>query len=123
MAQLLERGESEVGAVPILAAVGPLQLEVVSSRMESEYGCSVKFEPLPYQYARWAMAGWEAMDDAQAAGKLMNVRKLQDQYGRPVILFPSEWRLNTAMSELGESLTLRPYALAPDIEAKRKSKK
>jgi len=121
--QLLERGEDVVGAVPILAAVGPLQLEVVSSRMESEYGCAVTFETLPYQHARWAMAGWDAMDQAQAAGKLMNVRKLQDQYGRPVILFPSEWRLNTATSELGESLALRPYALAPDIEAKRKSKK
>lgn len=121
--QLLERGEEEVGAVPILAAVGPLQLEVVSSRMQSEYSCVISFEPLPYQYARWAMAGWEAMDEAQAEGKLMNVRKLQDGYGRPVILFPSEWRLNTAMSELGDKLQLRPYALAPDIEAKRKSKK
>jgi len=121
--QLMERGEEEVGAVPILAAVGPLQLEVVLSRMASEYGCEVKFEPLPYQYARWAMAGWDAMDEAQADGKLMNVRKLQDTYGRPVILFPSEWRLGTATSELGDKLQLRPYALAPDIEAKRKSKK
>ena len=48
---------------------------------------------------------------------------LQDVYGRPVLLFPSEWRLNTAVGELGEPLGLRPYALAPDIEAKRKSKK
>jgi len=121
--QLMERGEEEIGAVPILAAVGPLQLEVVSSRMASEYGCEVTFEPLPYQYARWAMAGWEPMDEAQADGKLVNVRKLQDTWGRPVILFPSEWRLNTAVAELGEKCQLRPYALAPDIEAKRKSKK
>ena len=49
--------------------------QVVSSRMASEYGCEVKFEPLPYQYARWAMAGWDAMDEAQADGKLMNVRR------------------------------------------------
>ena len=34
------------------------------------------------------------------------------------------WRaLGARRPELGESLALRPYALAPDIEAKRKSKK
>ena len=39
---LRERGDS----VPILAAVGPLQLEVVKSRMAAEYGVDVKFDPV-----------------------------------------------------------------------------
>lgn len=87
---LIAPAQLEAGAVPVLAAVGPLQLEVVSSRLQSEYGVEVTFEPLPYQHARWAMGGWEKVDEAQADGKLMNLRKMQDVYGRPVLLFPSE---------------------------------
>jgi len=34
--QLRERGEEAGGGVPVLAAVGPLQLEVVASRMKPE---------------------------------------------------------------------------------------
>ena len=120
--QLDERGSPAAGSFPVLAAVGPLQLEVFSSRMRSEYGVNINFEPLPYQYARWAMAGWDKVDVAQAGGKLMNLRKLQDVYGRPVLLFPSEWRLGTATSEVGEELMLRPYALAPDRQFRRNSR-
>ena len=50
------------------------------------------------------------------------MRKLSDTYGRPVLLFPSDWRLNTVAAELGDDLMLRPHALAPDIEQKRRKK-
>ena len=48
---LRERGEEAGGGVPVLAAVGPLQLEVVQSRMASEYNVDISFEPVPFQYA------------------------------------------------------------------------
>ncbi len=55
---LCERGEASgsaaggtTAAVPILAAVGQLQLEVVASRLQTEYGVEVSFEPLPFKQA------------------------------------------------------------------------
>ena len=67
-----------------MAAVGPLQFEVVQARMLSEYGVEVRLETLPYNCARWAMAGWEAVDTADAENQLYGVLQLEDSYGRPV---------------------------------------
>lgn len=90
------------------------------SRLLSEYGVEVKLENLSYMAARWAMGGWEAVAKAQAAGKLLGVKQLEDNWGRPVLLFASEWKLQTVLSELNELLQLRPYAVAPDVEEKRR---
>ena len=108
--------------MPVLAAVGPLQLEVVQSRMSSEYNVDVTFERVAFTGARWALAGWDSVDAAAKENKLLNVKMLSDSWGRPVLLFPSEWRLNTVVGELGVDLKLRPHALAPDVEQKRRKK-
>ena len=120
---LRERGEEAGGGVPILAAVGPLQLDVVKSRMAQEYSVDVSFERVAFTGARWAMAGWDAVDDAKADNKLLNVKTVSDVWGRAVLLFPSEWRLNAVQDELGQTLMLRPHALAPDVEERRRKKK
>ena len=39
--------------VPLLAAVGPLQFEVVQFRLESEYGAASRLEPAPWTVVRW----------------------------------------------------------------------
>ena len=52
-----------------MAAVGPLQFEVVQARMMSEYGVEVRLETIPYSCARWAMAGWDDVDAADADGR------------------------------------------------------
>ena len=122
MQSLRERGEEAGGGVPVLAAVGPLQLEVVQSRMSSEYNVDVTFERVAYSGARWALAGWDAVDEASDANKLLNIKTLSDAYGRPVLLFPSEWRLNAVAEQLGDELKLRPHALAPDVEERRRKK-
>jgi len=119
--QLIERGDTG-GGVPILAAVGGLQLEVVSSRLKSEYGVEISYEMMPQTQARWAMAGWDKVDAALRDRKLLNVKALEDIYGRPVLLFASEWTLNNAVAQLGDELQLRPYALAPDIQERRRKK-
>lgn len=121
--RLREKGEDQAGSAgsaPILAAVGPLQFEVVQSRLASEYGVDVTLERLPFAAARWALAGWPAVEAANAEGKLLGVRRLEDVWGRPVLLFPSEWKLNSVLLECAEALQLRPYAVAPDVEERRR---
>lgn len=44
-------------------------------------------------------------------------------YGRPVLLFQSEWALKNVIVAVGEQLQLKPYALAPDIKDQRRKKK
>lgn len=59
MDQLAEEGAIQAlsdpeggGREQILAAVGPLQFEVVQARLESEYGVKTHLEPLPHTIAR-----------------------------------------------------------------------
>ena len=42
---------------PLLAAVGPLQFEVVQYRLESEYGAASRLEAAPWTVVRWLAAG------------------------------------------------------------------
>ena len=60
--QLLEEGvvqelfrveEQHQQNIRLLAAVGPLQFEVVKYRLESEYGAENVMEPAPWQLLRW----------------------------------------------------------------------
>src|SRR5690606_21771934 len=37
----------------VLGAVGPLQFDVISVRLEGEYNVQARLEALPYQTARW----------------------------------------------------------------------
>lgn len=117
--QLRERGDQGGGA-PIVAAVGPLQFEVVQARMMSEYGVEVRLETIPYSCARWAMAGWDDVDAADADNQLYGVMQLEDAYGRPVLLFNAEWKMNKVVTDSGEQLQLRPFAVAPDVEERRR---
>jgi len=117
--QLRERGDQGGGA-PIVAAVGPLQFEVVQARMMSEYGVEVRLETIPYSCARWAMAGWDDVDAADADNQLYGVMQLEDAYGRPVLLFNAEWKMNKVVADSGEQLQLRPFAVAPDVEERRR---
>ena len=97
-----------------------MQFEVTTSRLENEYGVTASLERLSYSHARWALAGWDAVDAAAAEGKLLGVYKLQDVHNRPVLLFPSEWKMKSVVSAAGKSLQLRPYAVAPDVEERRR---
>ncbi len=96
LAQLLQEGvvrqfNLHIGASrrPILAAVGPLQFEVVQYRLQSEYGAESRIEPTRWKIARWwrktgAPEGFEpeVFSDATLAS---------DHEGRPMVLFSDEW--------------------------------
>ena len=76
---------------PILAAVGQLQLEVVTHRLKSEYGVDANLESMPYQLARWVSDGWPAIENL---GRVFNCKIVKDCWNRPVILFKNVWNLN-----------------------------
>ncbi len=79
-------------AAPLLAAVGPLQFEVVQWRLQSEYGADARLEPTPWQFLRW-------IDPSISAAKLADMRLppgaqlAEDSQERPVILFDADWAL------------------------------
>jgi peptide chain release factor 3 len=78
---------------PIMGAVGALQFEVVRYRLEAEYNVETIMEPLTYSAARWVTG-----DDAEitAIGNGRGRMRAEDQEGRPVILFTTEWDLRYA---------------------------
>ncbi|MHB9129585.1 MAG: peptide chain release factor 3 [Armatimonadota bacterium] len=96
--QLLQEGvvqsftpvKSSTGMMPLLAAVGPLQFEIVQYRLESEYGAPSYLESAP-----WTLARWYRFRDGQAVTlKLPNgAIEAEDRFGQRVLLFPSEWKL------------------------------
>jgi peptide chain release factor 3 len=78
--------------VPLLAAVGPLQFEVVQYRLESEYGAPSRLEPAPWQVARWMRPASGDPKDANPdlpTGATIAI----DSAGQRVLLLPNEWSL------------------------------
>ncbi len=91
---------------PILAAVGALQFEVVSFRLESEYNVETIMEPLSYSAARW-VAGEES--EITSIGNARGRLRAEDKVGRPVIMFTTEWDLRYA-EEHAENVTFHALA-------------
>jgi peptide chain release factor 3 len=94
--QLLQEGvvqvfelRDAVQKVPLLAAVGPLQFEVVQYRLGSEYGAESQLES-----ATWEVFKWLAPDTDPKTLKLpTGCRVAWDSGGLPGVLFPSAWTL------------------------------
>ncbi|WP_218219680.1 peptide chain release factor 3 [Nesterenkonia sp. Act20] len=79
---------------PVLGAVGPMQFEVVSARMESDFGASVSFEPLDFSVAR------DIDDDAaDILRQRQDCEVLYRSDGTPVALFRDPWRLRTVQRD------------------------
>ena len=79
--------------MPLLAAVGPLQFEVVQFRLESEYGATSRLEPAPWAVVRWLPLGLKEEELDQLS--LPTGSRIAYDMGRhPVVLFPTEWAGN-----------------------------
>ena len=98
--QLLQEGVIQVlqlkdamVKVPLLAAVGPLQFEVVQFRLESEYGAASRLETAPWTVVRWLPVHFKE-DDIAGLNLPTGSRIAYDAAQRPVLLFPSEWAMN-----------------------------
>lgn len=77
---------------PLLAAVGPLQFEVVQYRLQSEYGADAKLEIAQWQIARWVDARFVGDDFADKLP--FNAQLATDQMDNTLVLFPNEWSIN-----------------------------
>lgn len=99
----------------MLAAVGQLQFEVVQSRLKSEYNVESMMEPIGYTLARWVDGGWDAVEKADAAGKLFGIMIVQDRWKRPVLLFRNDWKASS-LAEEEKYLELKPWSQPPDMD-------
>jgi peptide chain release factor 3 len=79
------------GSWPVLGAVGTLQFEVLSSRLEAEYGVSAKLEAAPYETARWITS--EKPDVLKRFCEANRSAIADDNNGEPVFLARSAWVL------------------------------
>jgi peptide chain release factor 3 len=77
---------------PILGAVGVLQFEVAAFRMQSEYGAAIRFDRLPFRFARW-VEGDVPLERFDRAGSSTCVLDIE---GRPLVLFETEWGMHRA---------------------------
>jgi peptide chain release factor 3 len=92
--QLLQEGVMQVfelrdavQKLPLLAAVGPLQFEVVQYRLQTEYGAESQLETATWEAFRWL----EDDIDPKSLKLPTGCRVAWDTTGRPGILFPSSW--------------------------------
>lgn len=77
--------------IPLLAAVGPLQFEVVQFRLQSEYGVATILRVVDMHCALWPVGAWETMKTATSrSGYTVAIDKFED----PVLLFKTKWDLN-----------------------------
>lgn len=98
--QLLQEGviqalylRDSAAKIPLLAAVGPLQFEVVQYRLESEYGAVSRLEAAPWTVVRWLPT--DMKEDELDALSLPTGAKLAYDIGKnPVVLFQNEWSAN-----------------------------
>lgn len=74
---------------PVLAAVGPMQFEVVEDRMTNEFNAPIRFSRLDYQVARRTDAA-----GATALAGMRGVEVLGRSDGTHLALFVDQWRAN-----------------------------
>ncbi len=98
--QLLQEGVIQVlhlrntaSKIPLLAAVGPLQFEVVQFRLESEYGAASRLEAAPWTVVRWLPPDMKEAE-LEALSLPSGARLARDMGGHPVILFVNDWSAN-----------------------------
>jgi peptide chain release factor 3 len=86
----------KLGSDWFVGVVGELQLDVLRSRMQAEYGVAVTLEPGGAEAARWVSG-----EKAELARFLERHRAnvAEDRDGAPVFLAPSRWQLNRAMED------------------------
>jgi peptide chain release factor 3 len=109
--QLLQEGviqalylRDSMQKIPLLAAVGPLQFEVVQYRLESEYGAVSRLESAPWSVVRWLPT--DITEEQLDALSLPTGAKIAYDMGRnAVVLFQNDWSANY-FSETNKGIVL-----------------
>jgi len=95
----------------LLAAVGPLQFEVVQWRLQSEYGAECRLTPTPWTLLRW-LEPHPLLKHLSTLVVATGVSFGTDKFGQPVVLFPTEWTLRY-FQEKNPELKLHELPLEP----------
>jgi peptide chain release factor 3 len=96
----------------LLAAVGPLQFEVVQYRLKSEYNAESRLEQTPWTLLRW-VDPHPLLDDVKNIVVATGVSFGTDKNAHPIVLFPNDWTLRYFI-EKNPELKLRE--LPPDFK-------
>jgi peptide chain release factor 3 len=96
------RNDARGDANPVMAAVGPMQFEVMQARMLGEYNVETVTEPIPYQVARRTDAA-----SAPELGRQRGVEIFTRTDGELIALFGDKWKLAFVEKEHPE-LTMEP---------------
>ncbi len=96
--------------VTLLAAVGPLQFEVVQYRLQAEYGAESRLEAAPWQFLRW-LEPHPALEHPASLVTASGVAWGTDSNDRPVILFPNDWTMRYFVEKNPD---LKLHSLPPD---------
>ncbi|WP_338767576.1 peptide chain release factor 3 [Nocardia vulneris] len=102
------RNDIRGDAAPVLAAVGPMQFEVVTARMTTEFSVETRMENLPYTLARRTDAA-----SADELGRQRGVEVFTRSDGALLALFSDKWRLQYIEKEFPK-LTLEPLVATAD---------
>lgn len=102
------RNDTRGDASPVLAAVGPMQFEVVTARMQAEFNVETHLDNLPYQLARRTDA-----DSAPELDRQRGVEVFTRTDGAILALFSDKWRLQYIQKEM-PNLTLEPLVATAD---------
>ncbi len=102
--QFAEEGASKlfkpsVGSGWIVGVVGPLQFDVLASRIEIEYGLPVRFEPTQFTSARWVSGPQEKIDAFTRANK---GHMAEDHDGDPVYMTRLQWDIDRVARDYPE---------------------
>jgi peptide chain release factor 3 len=95
---------------PLLAAVGPLQFEVVQYRLETEYGAQTTMDQAPYTVMRWIDPATteEQLDNMLVPSGAAIALTPADQ---PVLLLSGEWAVNYFIDKNPEiKVSEQPFA-------------
>ncbi len=76
----------------LLAAVGPLQFEVVQWRLQAEYGAESRLTPTPWTLLKW-LEPHPALKDTSRLIVASGVSFGTDKFDNPIALFPNEWTM------------------------------
>jgi peptide chain release factor 3 len=97
--QLADEGVVQVfrpmdGSQPVVGVVGQLQLDVLSSRIQAEYGVHITFEGTSWSTMRWVAPKEEGPQDRAALDRFLRTAPSQmaeDHDGQAVAFFTSDW--------------------------------
>lgn len=75
---------------PLVAAVGPLQFDVLEFRLKTEYGVETTRESMPYRHGVWLIGDIEGFD--KPSGALL----AEDRDGEKIMLYSNTWERDHA---------------------------